>query len=54
MPAATIVDLHEKFQALGAVLSGLARPEPGPDLADDEAGAGNGRLARPRGNHRKV
>jgi transcriptional regulator with XRE-family HTH domain len=56
VPAATIVDLHEKFQALGAVLSGLARPEPAPDLDEDEAGAGNGngRNARPRGNHRKV
>jgi transcriptional regulator with XRE-family HTH domain len=53
VPAATIVDLHEKFQALGAVLAGLARPEPGPDLEEDEAGNGNGRNARPRGNHRK-
>jgi transcriptional regulator with XRE-family HTH domain len=54
VPAATIVELHEKFQTLGAVLSGLARPEPGPDLEEDDAGAGNGRNARPRGNHRKV
>jgi transcriptional regulator with XRE-family HTH domain len=54
VPAATIVELHEKFQALGAVLSGLARPEPGPDPEAEEAGVGNGgRNSRPRGNHRK-
>jgi transcriptional regulator with XRE-family HTH domain len=55
VPAATIVELHEKFQTLGAVLSGLARPEPGPELEEDEAGIGNGvRNSRPpRGNHRK-
>jgi transcriptional regulator with XRE-family HTH domain len=54
VPAATVVDLHEKFQALGAVLAGLARPEPGPELDSDEAGVGNGRNSRLRGNHRKA
>ncbi len=53
VPAATVVDLHEKFQALGAVLAGLARPEPATDTEDDETGIANGRNGRPRGNHRR-
>jgi transcriptional regulator with XRE-family HTH domain len=54
VPVATIVDLHEKFQALGGVLGGLAKPEPEPS-PDEAAGAANGgRVAlRIRGNHRK-
>jgi transcriptional regulator with XRE-family HTH domain len=54
VPSATIVDLHDKFQALGTVLSGLARPEPVAD-GDDEEGSGNGGRAntRARANHRK-
>jgi transcriptional regulator with XRE-family HTH domain len=59
VPVSTIVDLHDKFTALGAVLGGLARPEP--DVEAEEAGAGNSTRAnhgnhgnhRPRGNHRK-
>ncbi len=53
VPAATVVDPHEKFQALGAVLAGLARPEPATDTEDDETGIANGRNGRPRGNHRR-
>jgi len=56
VPAATIVDLHDKFQALGTVLDGLARPEPVTGGSDEEAeGTGNGRgTARTRANHRKT
>ena len=57
VPAATIVDLHEKFQALGTVLEGLARPEP-PGADNDEADMANGTGGRgnnrSRGNHRKA
>jgi transcriptional regulator with XRE-family HTH domain len=54
VPVATVIDLHEKFQALGTVLGGLARPEPG-GAADEEDDVGNGSRAnaRARGNHRK-
>jgi transcriptional regulator with XRE-family HTH domain len=53
IPAATVVDLHEKFHALGLVLGGLARPEPAA-AGEGEVDAGNGaRAARLRGNHRK-
>jgi transcriptional regulator with XRE-family HTH domain len=48
VPVATIVDLHEKFRALGAVLGGLARPEP--DLEAEEAGTGNAGRSN-HGNH---
>jgi transcriptional regulator with XRE-family HTH domain len=49
VPVATIVDLHDKFNALGAVLGGLARPEP--DLESEESGTGNTRQSN-HGNHR--
>lgn len=58
VPVATVVDLHEKFQALGIVLGGLAKPEPGagPDDDEEHAEAANGTRAnsRGRGNHRKT
>jgi transcriptional regulator with XRE-family HTH domain len=53
VPVSTVLDLHEKFHALGTVISGMARPDPEP-AADNEEGAANGRgNARLRGNHRK-
>jgi transcriptional regulator with XRE-family HTH domain len=54
VPVATIVDLHEKFSALGAVLGGLAKPEPEPS-PDDASGAANGGRVplRIRANPRK-
>jgi transcriptional regulator with XRE-family HTH domain len=52
VPVTTVIDLHEKFHALGTVLSGLAKPELGP-VSEEEAEAGNGARGRPRGNLRK-
>jgi transcriptional regulator with XRE-family HTH domain len=56
IPVATVVDLHEKFHALGIVLGGLAKPEPGggPDEEDTEAGNGGRANSRGRGNPRKT
>jgi transcriptional regulator with XRE-family HTH domain len=54
VPVSTIVDLHEKFHALGAVLGGLAKPAP-ETPPDEGSGVANGGRAmlRVRGNNRK-
>jgi transcriptional regulator with XRE-family HTH domain len=53
VPVSTIVDLHEKFNALGGVLAGLAKPEPEIETHEDAATNGVRSNARSRGNHRK-
>jgi transcriptional regulator with XRE-family HTH domain len=52
VPVATVIDLHEKFHALGTVLGGLAKPEAGP-VVEEDPDAGNGVRGRPRGSPRK-
>jgi len=52
VPVTTVIDLHEKFHALGTVLGGLAKPEMGP-VSEEETDAGNGARGRPRGTPRK-
>lgn len=52
VPVATVIDLHEKFHALGTVLGGLAKPEAGP-VSEEDTEAGNGVRGRPRGSPRK-
>jgi transcriptional regulator with XRE-family HTH domain len=56
VPISTIVELHDKFQALGLVLGGLAKPEPEPESDDQTAATTNhGRNNRSRGgNNRKL
>jgi len=57
VPISTIVELHDKFQALGLVLGGLAKPEPEPEGDDQTAAAttNHGRNNRSRGgNNRKL
>ncbi len=53
VPVSTIVDLHEKFHALGGVLAGLAKPEPQAETHEDAETNGGRPNARARGNQRK-
>jgi transcriptional regulator with XRE-family HTH domain len=52
VPLSTILELHDKFNALGTVLGGLAKPEPEPQSAEEGGGNNSGRAGnRARGNH---
>jgi transcriptional regulator with XRE-family HTH domain len=58
VPISTIMELHEKFQALGLVLAGLAKPEPEAETEEHEtdAAANHGRNNnnRTRNHNRKL
>ncbi len=55
VPISTITELHEKFQALGLVLAGLARPEPEvePEEHETDATANHGRNNNRLRNHNR-
>ncbi len=55
VPISTITELHEKFQALGLVLAGLAKPEPEaePEEHETDATANHGRNNNRLRNHNR-